>query len=309
MTTSSNCCPGCDPNPAAEACIGSLSRLGVLKVHWEIWSDCNFHCSFCYRTLGKPIDTASAARLLKAVRCGGVRSVALVGGDPSIRQDIPLLVALAHSLGLQVEVQTNGHFLTPEFREVIEKVELVSLSLDGSDADSHDSFRDMPGNFNRVLAILKRLGEKNVPVCVRTLVSRRNYKSVPGIAHLINGMENIARWSLMEFSPVGDGFTNRQEYLLDTPLFDRAIAEAQARYVGPAQVDVYRSAAKVGTYLLITPDGRVYGTGTPLVNGLYPTVGSILSDHLSLLASRLPFSGENHRRRYEQVVTSFESSR
>jgi len=289
--------------------MGSLSRLGVIKVHWECWSECNLHCSFCYRTLGKPLDTASAARLLKAVKCGGARSIVFAGGDPSIRRDIAVLVTLSHSLGLQVEVQTNGHFLTPQFRDVLEKVELVSLSLDGCDADGHDSFRDKPGNFNRVLAVLKWLGEKNVPVCVRSVVCRPNYHSVPGVAHLISGMENIVRWSLMEFNPVGEGFTNRQKYLLDPPLFDRAIAKAQARYVGPAQVDVYRSAAMAGTYFLITPDGRVYGTGTPLDNGFYPTLGSILSDHLSLLASRLPFSADNHRRRYQQVVTSFESSR
>jgi len=243
------------------------------------------------------------------VKCGGARSIAFAGGDPSIRPDIPLLVTLSHSLGLQVEVQTNAHFVTPEFRCALEEADLVSLSLDGCDADSHDTFRDEPGNFTRLLAILQWLGEREVPVCVRTLVCKPNYKIVPAVAALISGMKNVVRWSLMDFSPVGEGFTNRRKYLLDPQLFERTVADAQAKYVGPAQVDVFRSEEKVGCYFLITPDGRVYGVGTPMDNGLFPTVGSILTDHLTHLASKLPFSADNHRRRYQEVVTSFELRR
>ncbi len=294
-------CGGCPPFPVAPICRGSFRRNGVLKVHWECWSECNLACSFCYRAKGSPLDTGSARRLLDAIATSGALGVVFAGGDPSIRPDISVLMRYAHSLGLNVEVQTNAQIVKPEFLEALVAADLVGLSLDGPDTATHDGFRDKPGNFDSVLSLLRVLESEKVPVVVRTIVARPNFLMVPRLAYLLNKLPNLVRWSLLEFSAVGDGFMNRERYELDRALFNVAVEDAARNFANPTKLNIYRDEDKIGTYALVTPSGYVYGTSETTVDGIHPTIGSILQEHLSVLVQGLPFSMKNHQQRYASL--------
>ena len=194
--------------------------------------------------------------------------------------------------------------MSPHFLRALEKADLVGLSLDGPDAYSHDSFREKPGNFDRVMDLLRGLNEKSIPMIVRTIVSKRNASGVPRIALLLGGLPSVVRWSLLEFSPIGEGATNRDKYLLDPSSFERIAKEAEQLFSGPATIDIYRAAAQAGTYALITPSGYLYGTTMSPADVFFPTVGSLLHDHLAILAERLPFSKDNHTKRYKRLIPS-----
>ena len=65
------------------------------------------------------------------------------GGDPLQRKDIFEIASYASKLGLRVVMSPSGSDITPE---VIEKmkasgVKMISLSLDGSNPEIHDSFQ------------------------------------------------------------------------------------------------------------------------------------------------------------------------
>lgn len=295
-------CAGCSPEPPADACRESFSRREILKVHWECWSDCNLACGFCYRSRGLPIGTDDAHRLLEAVHSGGARAIVFAGGDPSIRPDIAKLISYAHHLGLMVEVQTNAHHVTPEFMAALETVHMVGLSLDGPNATIHDSFRDKPGNFDRVTRLLDRLNELGTPVILRSIAARSNHASLVHLAALVVKWETICRWSIMEFSPFEQGFVNRDKYVLDSTAFDKTVENIMSQYKGRAELDIYRRELKVGTYAQITPDGHMFTTCFESANGSHASVGSILIDHLSELSKRLGFNEMNHHRRYKYVL-------
>jgi MoaA/NifB/PqqE/SkfB family radical SAM enzyme len=156
----------------------------------------------------------------------------------------------------------------------------------------------MPGNHEKVLRILAELRGKNVPVIVRTIVSKPNYEAIEMMTETIDTFPNVVRWSLLEFSSIGDGYTNRRSYELERPVFDEVVKKVAARHSGPARLDVYRNENKIGTYALVTAGGNLYGTVISPNDGRYPIVGSMIQEHLSLLAGRLPFSKENHLNRY-----------
>jgi hypothetical protein len=111
-------------------------------------------------------------------------------------------------------------------------------------------------------------------------------------------MGNLVRWSLLEFSPVGEGYINRGSFQLDREFFRAATERAGSTFSDPSKIDVYQAEAKAGTYALITPAGNMYGTAAPTLDGVFPTVGSILHEHLSVLADKLPFSKALHLQRY-----------
>jgi MoaA/NifB/PqqE/SkfB family radical SAM enzyme len=276
-----NYCGGCRPTEISIDCRDSFARLGVLKVHWECWSNCNLSCGFCYRSQGAALDPQDGRRLIAAVRAAGAKRIVFAGGDPSLRPDIGVLVPWAKYLGLRVEIQTNGHHVRPAFKEALLEADLIGLSLDGATAEAHDRFRSTRGNFRRVLELLDFLERQDIQVIVRTVVTRRNYDDILDLGERLRGRKNLCRWSLLEFSPVGLGYRNQELYRLARPAFDELVETAYDRYSKDVAIDVYRLENKVGTYLLITPSGMVYGTEESTENGIYPPVGSILQHHLS----------------------------
>jgi len=243
---------------------------------------------------------------LSAIKTGGSKWVVFAGGDPSLRGDIVELIDFARHLGLKTEVQTNCNHVTQRFLDALLSVDLVGLSLDGPNAEVHDDFRSMPGNHEKVLRILGELRQKNVPAIVRTIVSKPNYESITQMIGTIDEFPNVVRWSLLEFSPIGDGYANRRSYELERPVFDEVVKRVAARYSGSARLDVYRSEDKTGTYALVTSGGNLYGTVNSPNDGAYPIVGSMIHEHLSTLADRLPFSKDNHFNRYGMDIVRAE---
>ena len=76
------------------------------------------------------------------------------GGDPFKRADIYELIAAANDAGLMPALSPSvTPLLTPEAlaKAAAAGVSAVSLSLDASDAETHDSFRGVPGAFDRTL--------------------------------------------------------------------------------------------------------------------------------------------------------------
>jgi MoaA/NifB/PqqE/SkfB family radical SAM enzyme len=248
-----------------------------------------------------PLATADGRRLLSAVATAGAATIVFGGGDPALRPDLDELVALAGSLGLLTEVHTNAQFAPDRVRQTLARVNCVGLSLDAPAPELHDTIRRTRGNFKRVRSLLEFLEQAGVPVIVRTVVMRRNHKVVPGIGELLVGRCNVMAWYLLEFSPVGLGFETRQEHELPRAQFDEVVEEASRRYDGVLDVHARRLEDKSGGYVLITPDGQVFGTGDDPVAGRYASTGSILGDHLSHLADGIGFQRERHEPRYAVV--------
>ena len=282
----------------APECHNTLKRKGCIKVHWECWSECNLGCPFCYRTMGAPLTTEQALLLLRVVHTAGVRSIVFAGGDPSIRGDIGQLVSAARELEMRVEIQTNAHHVRPEFLTILRTVDMVGLSLDGEDAETHDQMRQKPGNFQRVVDLLASLNEAEVPVIVRTVVTNVNFARIRGLGDVLTQFQNLRRWSLMQFTPAGMGALHRATYSIDRASFDSTVSAIKSSFQRQDLVHAYPIEDKPGVYCLVTPDGKVFGT-TPTTNGgLYPVAGNALTDHISGWAERLPFDAERHWRRY-----------
>ncbi|BCW77505.1 hypothetical protein NicSoilB11_38300 [Arthrobacter sp. NicSoilB11] len=225
------------------------------------------------------------------------------GGDPTLRRDLPDLLDHARGLGLLVEVQTNAHYMPQEMRSVLlgPLTDLIGLSLDGATAETHDAIRETRGNFQRVLNFLDSAQQVDKPVILRTVVTRKNRHEVANIASLIGRYSNIVRWSLLEFTPVGEGYTNADVFVVSRAEYLEAIALARSVYAGNASFDSFDAPSKLGTYALVTPEGKLYGTMTA-TDGHYPIVGDLIQDHLSQLASSLPFDATQHHARYGDAL-------
>ncbi|HWR03726.1 MAG TPA: radical SAM protein [Humidesulfovibrio sp.] len=112
----------------------------------EVTARCNLRCPVCYASAGEthapdPPLNALAERLRLLRRDAGACNLQLSGGEPTLREDLPQLIALARPLGFGlVQLNTNGLRLgaEPGYAETLASAGLQSvfLQFDGSDAAS-----------------------------------------------------------------------------------------------------------------------------------------------------------------------------
>src|SRR5512140_842722 len=129
---------------------GPKARL----IFWEVTKGCNLRCIHCRATateLSSPTDlpTQKALGIIDQIAAAANPILVLSGGEPLYRSDIFQLARYGTDKGLRVALATNGTLVTKDVARMIvdSGVKRVSISLDGADAQTHDSFRGIPVDF------------------------------------------------------------------------------------------------------------------------------------------------------------------
>src|SRR5512141_1019050 len=135
-------------------------------ISWEVTKGCNLRCIHCRATateLASPSDlpTSKALAIIKEIADYGNPILVLSGGEPLYRPDIFQLARYGTDRGLRVALATNGTLVTKEIaRKIVDSgVQRVSISLDGSTPEIHDTFRGIPGAFDAAIYGFKNLKE------------------------------------------------------------------------------------------------------------------------------------------------------
>ena len=117
-------------------------------VAWETTRNCNLNCIHCRAAATRgpysgELDTASALRLIDQIAEVAKPIIILTGGEPLLREDIFEIATYGNAKGMRMVMAPNGTLVT---REVADKmfeagIQRISISLDGSTAESHDAFQ------------------------------------------------------------------------------------------------------------------------------------------------------------------------
>ena len=160
-------------------------------IFWEVTKGCNLRCIHCRATateLMSPADlpTDKALDIISQIADFGNPILVLSGGEPLYRHDIFQLAEYATSRGLRTALATNGTLVTKDVAQKIKQagIKRVSISLDGSDAHTHDSFRGIPGAFDAAVYGMRNLQELGVSVQINTTIARHNAHQLPAVLDL-----------------------------------------------------------------------------------------------------------------------------
>ncbi|MEK6777714.1 MAG: radical SAM protein, partial [bacterium] len=136
----------------------------------------------------------------------------LTGGEPLLREDIFDLARHGVKKGLTMALATNGTLVTPKIAQKILNAGFnrVAISLDGIDAQTHDTFRRVDGAFDAALAGIARLKAVGVSLQVNTTVTRHNAHQLEQMLDMVRSLK-IAAWHLFLLVPVGCGLTIPEE--------------------------------------------------------------------------------------------------
>src|ERR1017187_10498894 len=161
----------------------------------EVTKGCNLRCIHCRATateLISPTDppTAKALDIIDQIAAHSNPILVLSGGEPLYRSDIFQLARYATDKGLRVALATNGTLVTKEVAQKIvdSGVKRVSISLDGSNAETHDSFRGIPGSFDAALHGFRNLKQLGMPVQINMCIAKHNSSELPKVLEMVRGL-------------------------------------------------------------------------------------------------------------------------
>lgn len=181
-------------------------------VIWELTRACELACLHC-RAEAQPIpdprqlSTEEGFRLLDQIKEFGDPVVVFTGGDPLMRPDLYELISYGVKKGLKMSMTPSA---TPHVtKEAMQKAKDSGLSrwafsIDGSNADIHDSFRGVSGSFDLTMRSIEYLHELGLPIQINTTVSRYNLKDLDNLAELMVKLK-VVLWSVFFLVPTGRG--------------------------------------------------------------------------------------------------------
>ncbi|MEW6398969.1 MAG: radical SAM protein [Bacillota bacterium] len=184
-------------------------ETGPAVIAWEATRACNLVCRHCRAEAvptGDPaeLSTAEARALLDDVASFCRPTFIITGGEPLLRPDILDLARYGSSLGVRMVMSTNGTTLTPDNIRAIREASIVALSvsIDGSDASSHDAFRGVPGSFAAAMAGMGLAREAGLPFQVNTTVTRHNVAELSRVLALAREVGAVT-WDVFLLVPTG----------------------------------------------------------------------------------------------------------
>jgi radical SAM protein with 4Fe4S-binding SPASM domain len=198
-------------------------------IFWEVTKGCNLRCIHCRATateLSSPTDlsTANALGIIDQIAATCAPILVLSGGEPLYRSDIFQLARYATDKGLRVALATNGTLVTKEVARMIVDagVKRVSISLDGADALTHDSFRGIPGAFEAAVCGLRNLKALGMSVQINMTIARHNAHQLPQVFELATRLGADALHTFL-LVPVGCGVDIAAEQMVPPEEYEKML--------------------------------------------------------------------------------------
>jgi SynChlorMet cassette radical SAM/SPASM protein ScmE len=177
----------------------------------EITARCNLRCRYCYffnnpAVVYRDLPTDEWLKFFDELGSLGVMNVTLAGGEPFIRDDLPILLEGIVRNRMRFSFLSNGALIDDEiaaFLASTRRCEYVQVSVDGSYAETHDSCRGK-GSFDGAIRGIRTLQHHRVNVAVRVTIHRHNVGDLENIAHLL-----LEELGLPDFGTNSAGYLGR----------------------------------------------------------------------------------------------------
>ncbi|WP_430505621.1 TIGR04347 family pseudo-SAM/SPASM protein [Haloparvum sp. PAK95] len=160
-------------------------------VVWNVTKRCNLHCEHCYAAAqSEPapgeLSTAEAKGLIRDFADYGIPVLLFSGGEPTMREDLPELVAYASDRGIRPVLSTNGTLLTAETVEALQAAGLqyVGVSVDGR-RERNDAFRGREGAFDAAVEGIETCLDAGIKTGLRYTITERTAPDMAGVVDLL----------------------------------------------------------------------------------------------------------------------------
>ncbi len=148
-------------------------------VSYSITTKCNLRCKHCYsnsveEAAPDELSTDEAFRLMDDLSRWGIHLLIIDGGEPLCREDLLHIVKYASSKGIRTTIGSNGTLIdkTMAGRMLEAGVMAIAISVDGADAQTHDSFRGIDGAFEQTMRGIEACRNASLPFQLNMVVRK-----------------------------------------------------------------------------------------------------------------------------------------
>jgi radical SAM protein with 4Fe4S-binding SPASM domain len=195
-----------------------LARPHLANVLFEVTTQCNLECRYCYVPWQAPTAPLVAPReagfaraertLARLFRVADVSRVTMTGGEPLLAERLPELVLSCSLRCAAVNVITNGTVGTREdYRQLMAVgARLFELPLLSADPATHDGLTGCPGSWSRVMRSLRDLRDLEADVVAVVVLTRENGAGLALTLRTIADL-GVVRVMLNRFNSGGRGLS------------------------------------------------------------------------------------------------------
>jgi len=205
-----------------------LPILGELALTYS----CNERCRFCYAACGDvgaeapasrayspvaplkagrgELSTEDAKRVIRVFKEEAkIPFFSFTGGEPLLRRDLEELASYATSLGLRINLITNGSLASPERARSLKAagIETAQVSLESPEEAIHDGLCGREGAWKRTVAGIANLRGAGISVQTNSTLTSVNHESLFGLPAFLSTL-GVERFSMNLFIPSGRGLEN-----------------------------------------------------------------------------------------------------
>ncbi|MCD4753104.1 MAG: radical SAM protein [Anaerolineaceae bacterium] len=177
-------CPLCDlhletlpPN--------SQVPLAPYRMDLALSYQCNNNCGHCYNARPRnfpEMSTAEWKRVLDHCWEIGIPHIIFTGGEPTLRKDLPELIAYAEHLGQITGINTNGRLLANKtfVQQLVDAgLDHVQITIESYDAAVHDQMQGVPGVWQQTVEGIKNVVASPLYMMTNTTMLSLNHDTIP----------------------------------------------------------------------------------------------------------------------------------
>ncbi|MFC1494714.1 SynChlorMet cassette radical SAM/SPASM protein ScmF [Thermodesulfobacteriota bacterium] len=194
------------------------------QIYFYLTEGCNLACRHCW--LAPPLQTGNrkypvlpAGLFEKAISEAiplGLKGVKLTGGEPLLHPKLKEILSITRDNNLRLIMETNGLLCSMEIAEEIAKStdRFVSVSIDGTDSNTHDKIRGVEGSFEKAKEGVKNLVKTGTPVQIIMSLMPENKHQMESMISLAQdlGAESL-KINIIQPVARGEALVNRENSL------------------------------------------------------------------------------------------------
>ncbi len=192
---------------------------------------CNLACRHCWLAPKLDVDgtkfpTLPVDRLdgiLAEAKPLGLSGVKLTGGEPLLHPEITKILEITRREELGLTIETNGVLCTPDLAAEIEKSEkrFVSVSIDGTDTETHEAVRGIKGSFEDACRGVRNLVAANTSPQIIMSVMRSNAHQVDDAVRMAEDLgASSVKFNIIQPTARGDSMQKADQTLSVTELIE-----------------------------------------------------------------------------------------
>ena len=201
------------------------------RIDLQLNMTCNENCLFCASADGSNsfTDTKKSIEIIQDAIESGVTDICFSGGEPTLRDDLPILVNYIKKQNplIKVTVLTNAMRLCYEwYSKNLDKVDYFNISVHGSNSKPNDALTRTPGSFDKTISGATVIQELGYTFGFYFVITKTNYKEIVEFAEFVK--KNFPKCKAITFSfPYLSGNMLKHLFLLPklskiSPLLDES---------------------------------------------------------------------------------------